>query len=89
MMSLIGKRLPAQPETHKIIRAQVIETAPDVYGVRFFFDDGTSDFADVGPKETADFYARVQLWERLPIGINPLLLNASNAEKLRRPQDEH
>jgi hypothetical protein len=37
-----------------------------------------------GSKETADFYARVQMGEAIVMGVNPLLLNAEKAETLRR-----
>jgi hypothetical protein len=43
-----------------------------------------TDFAEVGSKETADFYARVQMGESIVMGVNPLLLNAEKAETLRR-----
>jgi hypothetical protein len=40
--------------------------------------------AIVGKQLTAEFYAKIQLGELFPIGVNPLLLNAAKAEKLRR-----
>ena len=43
-----------------------------------------TDFAEVGSKETADFYATVQMGENIAVGVNPLLLNAAKAETLRR-----
>jgi len=43
--------------------------------------------AEVGSKETADFYATVQIGEAIVIGVNPLLLNAEKAEMLRRRQE--
>jgi hypothetical protein len=43
-----------------------------------------TDFAEVVSKETADFYARVQMGEAIVMGVNPLLLNAEKAETLRR-----
>jgi hypothetical protein len=49
------------------------------YGVEFEFDDGYTDFAEVGGKETTDFYARVQMGEAIVMGVNPLLLNAEKA----------
>jgi hypothetical protein len=36
----------------------------------FTYDDGAEDFAEVGSKETAEFYARVQMG-RVSSGINP------------------
>ena len=32
---------------------------------------------------TAEFYAAVQLGEKIPMGVNPLLLSAKNADALR------
>jgi hypothetical protein len=46
----------------------------DGYGVKFEFDDGYTDSAEVGDKETAEFYARVQLGERIPKGVHPLAI---------------
>jgi len=43
----------------------------------------SKDFVEVGEKETAEFYARVQLGEKLAIGVHPLLLNWKKAETLR------
>jgi hypothetical protein len=39
--------------------------------VEFEFDDGTTDFAEVGDKETAEFYAREQLGETAPNVLHP------------------
>jgi hypothetical protein len=44
----------------------------------------TRDFAQVGPKGTAEFYAKVQIGEDIVHAVNPLLLNAEKAERLRR-----
>jgi hypothetical protein len=38
----------------------------------------------VGTKETAEFYASVQMGEDIVIGVNPLLLNAAKSKTLRR-----
>jgi hypothetical protein len=68
---------------HKVIKTEVVPVKRK-YGVRFEFDDGYTDFAEVGDKATAEFYAAVQLGERIPMNVNPLLLNAAKAETLRR-----
>jgi hypothetical protein len=47
------------------------------------FDDPFTDFAEVGSKSTAEFYARVQSQEDILVGVNPLLLNAVKAQMLR------
>jgi hypothetical protein len=49
--------------THKVIKTKVVQLANGAYGVEFEFDDGHTDFAEVESKETADFYARVQMGE--------------------------
>jgi hypothetical protein len=51
-------------DTHKVTKAKVVQLEDGVYGVEFGFDDGYTDFAEVGSKETADFYARVQMGKR-------------------------
>jgi hypothetical protein len=68
------------------IRSSKTEVVPvkGQYGVSFEFDDGYTDFAEVGDKATAEFYAAVQLGERIPMNVNPLLLSAAKAETLRR-----
>jgi hypothetical protein len=38
---------------------KVVQLENGAYSVEFEFDDGYTDFAEVGPKETADFYATV------------------------------
>jgi hypothetical protein len=68
---------------HKVIKTEVVRVKGQ-YGVRFEFDDGYTDFAEVGDKATAEFYAAVQLGERIPMNVNPLLLSAAKAETLRR-----
>jgi hypothetical protein len=73
-------------EMHKVTKAEVVKLRGDNYGVRFEFDDGTIVQEPVGPKSTAEFYAREQLGEEIPAGVNPLLLSAEKAEKLRRRQ---
>jgi hypothetical protein len=70
--------------THKVIKTKVVQLANGAYGVEFEFDDGYTDFAEVVSKETADFYARVQMGEAIVMGVNPLLLNAEKAKTLRR-----
>jgi hypothetical protein len=74
-------------DTHKVTKTKVVQLENGAYGVDFEFDDGYTDFAEVGPKETAEFYASVQLGEDLGMGVNPLLLNAAKAEALRRRQN--
>jgi hypothetical protein len=69
-------------KTHKITKTEVIEK-DGTYGVSFEFDDGYTDYAELPDRETAEFYARVQRGETLPIGVNPLLLSAEKAETLR------
>jgi hypothetical protein len=49
---------------------------------RVEFDDGYIDFAEVGSKETAEFYATVQMGEDIVTGVNPLLLSVEKAETL-------
>ena len=71
------------PQTHKVTKTEVVEKN-GVYGVNFEFDDGYTDFAELPDRETAEFYARVQRGETLPIGVNPLLLTFEKAETLRR-----
>jgi hypothetical protein len=68
---------------HKVIKTEVVLVS-GTYGVKFKFDDGYNDFAEVGDKATAEFYAAVQLGERIPMNVNPLLLSAAKAETLRR-----
>jgi hypothetical protein len=70
--------------THKVIKTEVVKAKGDTYGVIFTYDDGTEDYAEVGSKETAKFYARVQMDETFPVGISPLLLNAAKADELRQ-----
>jgi hypothetical protein len=70
-------------KTHKVTKTRVVPLKNEQYGVEFEFDDRSKDFAEVGDKETAEFYARVQLGEELAIDVNPLLLNAKKAESLR------
>jgi hypothetical protein len=70
--------------THKVTKTKVVQLENGTYGVEFEFDDGYMDFAEVGGKETAEFYAAVQMGEDIVMGVNPLLLNAQKAETLRR-----
>jgi hypothetical protein len=71
-------------EMHRVTKADVVKLRANDYGVRFQFDDGGIMQEVVGPKATAEFYAREQLGEDLPVGVNPLLLSAEKAEKLRK-----
>jgi hypothetical protein len=43
--------------THKVTKTKVVQLESGAYGVEFEFDDGYTDFAEVGSKETAEFYA--------------------------------
>ena len=43
--------------THKVTKTKVVQLESGAYGVEFEFDDGYIDFAEVGSKETAEFYA--------------------------------
>jgi len=70
--------------THRVTKTEVVQLKGDTYAVTFTYDDGTEETAGVGSKETAAFYAKVQKGEVFPVGIHPLLLNAAQAEKLRR-----
>jgi hypothetical protein len=71
-------------ETHKVVHTDVVSIGPGVYGVRFVYDDGEQEVAEVGPQDAAEFLAAVQLGEDLVVGVNPLLLNAAKADELRR-----
>jgi hypothetical protein len=73
-----------ETKTHKIIATEVVKAAGDRYAVVFTYDDGTGETAIVGKQVTAEFYAKTQMGEVLPVGINPLLLNAAKADELRR-----
>jgi hypothetical protein len=75
--------MTVEVKTHKVTSAEVVQSENGEYGVEFSFDDGSTDFAEVGPKEAADFYARVQVGEELPVGINALFLSAEKAAALR------
>jgi hypothetical protein len=70
--------------THKVTKTTVVQLENGAYGVEFEFDDGYTDFAEVGSKQTADFYTTVQMGEDIVMGVNPLLLSAQKAETLRR-----
>ena len=74
-------------KTHKVIRTEVWPTGKGKYGVLFLFDDGAEDAAEVGSKEAAEWYAKVQLGQNIRIGANPLLLNAPKADELRQRGD--
>jgi hypothetical protein len=41
-------------KTHKVTKTEVVEKNGD-YGVRFEFDDGYTDFAELPDRETAEF----------------------------------
>jgi hypothetical protein len=71
-------------DTHKVIKTEVVPLDCKRYGVRFWFDDGTEDFAEAESKNSAEFYAREQFGENLVFGVHPFLLNAEKAAKLRR-----
>jgi hypothetical protein len=75
-------------DTHKVTKTKVVHLEYDEYGIEFEFDDGYTDFARVGSKETAEFYASVQMGEDIVMGVNPLLLNAEKAETLRRSREQ-
>ena len=70
-------------ETHKITKTEVVKAEGDKYAVVFGYDDGTQETAVVG-QLTAEFYAQTQLGEVVPVGVNPLLLNALKTDQLRR-----
>ena len=71
-------------EIHRVVKAKVVNLKGDTYAVVLTYDDGTEETAGVGSKETARWYARVQKGETLPVGIHPLLLNATKVDKLRQ-----
>jgi hypothetical protein len=73
--------------THKVTKTNVVQLESGVYGVEFEFGDGYTDFAEVGSRKTAEFYARVQIGESIVMGVNPLLLRAEKAEMLRRRRE--
>src|SRR5438093_706948 len=56
-------------DTHKVTKTKVVQLENGAYGVEFEFDDGYTDFAEVGSKATADFYATVQMWESIVMGV--------------------
>jgi hypothetical protein len=66
-------------QTHKIIA-----TDGGKFAVVFTYDDGTGEAATVGAQKTAEFYAKTQIGQELPVGVNPLLLSAKKADELRR-----
>jgi hypothetical protein len=70
-------------KTHKVTKTRVVPLKNHRYRVEFEFDDGYTDSAELDSKEVAEFYAKVQLGEKLAMGVNPLLLNAKKAESLR------
>ena len=78
----MAQRRPSRRKAHKVIKTEVVPIKGR-YGVRFKFDDGYTDFAVVGSKATAEFYAAAQLGEEIPMGVNPLLLSAEKADALR------
>ena len=81
-----GNRYPCMTnaKTHKIIATEVVQAAGGKFAVVFTYDDGTGEAATVGKQETAEFYAKTQMGEVVPVGVNPLLLNAKKADQLRR-----
>jgi hypothetical protein len=40
--------------TYKVTRADIVQLEIGEYGIEFEFDDGYTDFAEVGSKETAE-----------------------------------
>jgi hypothetical protein len=50
-------------------------------GIEFEFDDGAVTIEAEGDKETADWYASVQLGEVIPVGANPLLISAKKRRR--------
>jgi hypothetical protein len=74
-------------DTHKVTKTKIVQLESGAHGFEFEFDDGYTGFAEVGRKETADFYAAVQMGEDIVMGVNPLLLSAKKAETLRRRQE--
>jgi hypothetical protein len=71
-------------KTHKIIATEVVKVEGGKYAVVFTYDDGTGEAAIVGKQLTAEFYAKTQLGEVVPIGMTPLLLNAAKTDQLQR-----
>jgi hypothetical protein len=71
-------------KTHKIVKTEVVKADGGKYAVVCSYDDGTEETAVVGKQLTAEFYAKTQLGETVPVGVNPLLLNAIKADQLRR-----
>jgi hypothetical protein len=63
-----------EPKTHKVVRTEVWPTGNGKYGVLFVFDGGAEDAAEVGSREAAEWYAKVQLGQHLQVGVHPLLL---------------
>jgi hypothetical protein len=51
-------------DTHTVTKTKVVQLENGAYGVEIEFDDAFTDFAEVGSKETADFYATVQMGKR-------------------------
>jgi hypothetical protein len=47
-------------DTHTVTKTKVVQLENGAYGVEFEFDDGYTNFPEVGSKETADSYATVQ-----------------------------
>jgi hypothetical protein len=60
-------------KSHRVTKTTVVQLENGEYGVEF--DDGS--------KDSAEFYASVQMGEDIVIGVNPLLLNADKAAILR------
>ena len=61
-------------DTHKVIKTEVVSLPNGSYGVEMRFDDNTTEVAEVGPKSTADYFAKAQLGKKLPIGGDLLVL---------------
>jgi hypothetical protein len=78
-----------EPRTHKVTKTEVVRASGGKFGVKFEFDDGAVDYAEVLDRKTAEFYAAAQRGQELVIGVHPLLLNAEKVEQLRnRTRDE-
>ena len=54
-------------KTHRVTKTTVTQQENGEFAVKFEFDDGSKDFATVGIKAAAEFYARVQLQEDLVV----------------------
>jgi hypothetical protein len=80
-----GERLEGEEprRTHKVTKTEVVRARGGKFGVKFEFDDGWVDYAEVVDRKTAEFSAAAQRGQDLVIGAHPLLLNAEKADELR------